>query len=71
VILGFQASAWAAVARMHGSLEECVIVRILVIHDERGLITLLISHILILNMQSFGMRMKPVVQRMCNRVTQL
>jgi hypothetical protein len=57
VILGFQASAWAAVARMRGSLEECVIVRIIVIHDGRGLITLLISHILILNMQSFEVRM--------------
>ncbi len=63
MILGFQASAWAAVARMRGSLEGCVIVRIIVIHDERGLITLLSSHILILNMQSFGMRMIEILLR--------
>jgi hypothetical protein len=55
---GFQASARAAVAGMRGSLEECVIVRIIFIHDGRGLITLLITHILLLNMQSFGMRMR-------------
>ena len=44
---GFQASARAAVAGMRGSLEECVIVRIIFIHDGRGLITLLITHIAI------------------------
>jgi len=58
VILGFQASAWAADARMRGSLDECVIVRIIIIHDGSGLITLLITHILLLNMQSFGMQMR-------------
>ena len=38
---GFQASTRVAVARVHGLLEECVIVRINFIHDERGLIPLL------------------------------
>jgi hypothetical protein len=36
--MGFQASTRVDVARSDGLLEECGIVRMLIIHDERGLI---------------------------------